>query len=172
LACGILKGLGTACFPLVNYDASAIDAKPVVTTVNMFQYTIFAVILLLIARAFVSKVFASRYQRVHDLAVARQVPQSERVLGIGQLRRILQNTRAGKSLQSHFEATEENGPTSSAVILGTTYISTSDPENIRAVLTTQFKDFDLGEQKEAFGPFLGSGIFTADGAHWEISRVS
>ncbi|KAI8936454.1 hypothetical protein NX059_006860 [Plenodomus lindquistii] len=84
---------------------------------------------------------------------------------------MLKNTAAGVSLQSHFEATKENGPTTSVVILGQTFVSTSDPQNIKTVLATKFKDFDLGERNDAFGPFLGSGIFAADGTHWEKSRA-
>lgn len=138
----------------------------------MFQYPLFVVFILLISRAFVSKVLEWRYRRAHNLAIARRVPQSERILGVGQLRQMLQNTKAGRSLQSHFEATEENGPTACAMILGRMFVSTSHPENIKAILATQFKDFDFGERKDAFEPFLGRGIFTADGAHWESSRVS
>lgn len=58
----------------------------------------------------------------------------------------------------------------SVVMLGQKFISTSDSENIKAVLATKFKDFDLRERNDAFGPFLGSGVFAADGAHWEKSE--
>lgn len=138
----------------------------------MFYHVLIATFALLTVRAFVTKLSAWQYQRVHGLAAARPIPQGEKILGIGQLRRMLKNTAAGISLQSHFEATKENGPTTSVVILGQKFISTSDPENIKTVLATKFKDFDLGERNDAFGPFLGSGIFAADGAHWEKSRVS
>lgn len=138
----------------------------------MFYHILLATIVLLAIRTFANKLSAWRYQRAHGLASARQIPQFEKILGIGQLRRMLKNTAAGTSLQSHYEATKENGPTTSVVILGQNFVSTSDPENIKAVLATKFKDFDLGERNDAFSPFLGSGIFTADGKHWEKSRVS
>jgi hypothetical protein len=138
----------------------------------MFYYVFFAVVALVLVRVLTDKLSAWRYQRLHGLASAREMPQGERILGFGQLRRMLKNTAAGISLQTHFEATKENGPTTSVVILGKKFVSTSDPENIKAVLATKFKDFDLGERNDAFSPFLGSGIFAADGAHWEKSRVS
>ncbi|KAL4777370.1 cytochrome P450 [Aspergillus nidulans var. acristatus] len=71
----------------------------------------------------------------------------------------------------HHEITRANGPTMSAVLLGKCYVSTSDPENIKAVLATKLADFDLGERNAAFTPLLGTGIFTQDGREWERSRA-
>lgn len=48
---------------------------------------------------------------------------------------------------------------------------TSDPENLKAILATQFDDFDLGERHKHMLPLLGDGIFTLDGAGWYHSRV-
>jgi hypothetical protein len=48
-------------------------------------------------------------------------------------------------------------------------IVTDEPENIQAVLATRFQDFTLGRRLLVFGPLLGRGIFTADGAHWTVS---
>ncbi|KAF1937165.1 hypothetical protein EJ02DRAFT_433585 [Clathrospora elynae] len=137
----------------------------------MFYHVIIDTFALLVVRMFVTKLSAWQYQRAHGLAAARQIPQGENIFGIGQLRRMLKNTAASISLQSHFEATKDNGPTTSVVILGQKFVLTSDPENIKAVLATKFKDFDLGERNDAFGPFLGGGIFAADDAHWEKSRA-
>jgi hypothetical protein len=138
----------------------------------MFYYVFFATIALVLFHTITTKLSAWQFQKAHGLAAARQIPQGERILGLGELRRMLKNIAAGVSLQSHFEATKANGPTTSVIILGKKFVSTSDPENIKTVLATKFKDFDLGERNDAFGPFLGSGIFAADGAHWEKSRVS
>ncbi|CBF69707.1 protein CYP656A1 [Aspergillus nidulans FGSC A4] len=59
----------------------------------------------------------------------------------------------------------------SAVLLGKRYVSTPDPENIKAVLATKFVDFDLGERNAAFRPLLETGVFTQDGREWERSRA-
>lgn len=59
-----------------------------------------------------------------------------------------------------------------ATVMGQTFYSTTDPENIKAILATNFKDFGLGKRLETFGPLLGKGIFTSDGPAWEHSRVS
>jgi cytochrome P450 len=50
-------------------------------------------------------------------------------------------------------------------------ILTTDPDNIKAVLTTQFNDFGKGERfNKEFYDFLGDSIFTTDGALWHNSR--
>ncbi|KIW15575.1 hypothetical protein PV08_05623 [Exophiala spinifera] len=50
-------------------------------------------------------------------------------------------------------------------------IFTADPENIKALLTTQFQDFGKGEQFHAeWKDFLGDSIFTTDGQLWHNSR--
>ncbi|EED18842.1 cytochrome P450, putative [Talaromyces stipitatus ATCC 10500] len=51
-------------------------------------------------------------------------------------------------------------------------INTADPENIKAILATQFTDFQHSpRRKAAFYPTFGHGIFTTDGAEWEFSRA-
>ncbi|KAF7928892.1 uncharacterized protein EAE97_009734 [Botrytis byssoidea] len=46
-----------------------------------------------------------------------------------------------------------------------------DPENVKAVLATQFADFDLGPVRiGALWPMLGKGIFTQDGHEWKVTR--
>ncbi|CAI5755862.1 unnamed protein product [Candida verbasci] len=56
------------------------------------------------------------------------------------------------------------------LIFGLETIFTKDPENIKALLSTQFNDFYLGERLNYFGPLLGKGIFTLDGSGWKHSR--
>ncbi|KAJ4415106.1 hypothetical protein N0V82_007545 [Gnomoniopsis sp. IMI 355080] len=56
-------------------------------------------------------------------------------------------------------------------VMGRRAVFTSDPENIKAILATQFNDFGKGEifHKE-WSEFLGDSIFTTDGAMWHTSR--
>ncbi|KAF8250772.1 cytochrome P450 [Wilcoxina mikolae CBS 423.85] len=50
-------------------------------------------------------------------------------------------------------------------------ILTSEPENIKAILATQFHDYGKGEVfHEQWKPFLGDSIFTTDGKEWQGSR--
>ena len=51
-------------------------------------------------------------------------------------------------------------------------ISTIEPENIKAVLSTHFKDFEIGSpRRRAFGPIIANSILVADGVEWEHSRA-
>lgn len=63
-----------------------------------------------------------------------------------------------------------NGGTFTQKIFARNIISTVDPENLKALLATQFKDFCLGNRHQEFDPLLGDGIFTLDGAGWTHSR--
>lgn len=50
-------------------------------------------------------------------------------------------------------------------------ILTSDPANIKAMLTGQFADFGKGESfHEEWKEFLGDSIFVTDGEQWSRSR--
>ncbi|MCJ1315275.1 hypothetical protein MMC15_000592 [Xylographa vitiligo] len=62
------------------------------------------------------------------------------------------------------------GPTVELTILGGTGYATMDPENIEAVLSSQFEDFHLGPRNLAMKAMIGEGIFTQDGAPWKHSR--
>ncbi|KAI5963462.1 uncharacterized protein KGF55_002342 [Candida pseudojiufengensis] len=61
-------------------------------------------------------------------------------------------------------------PTFSFRIFTTKLYSTKDPENIKALLATQFNDFSLGLRHSQFLPLLGNGIFTLDNEGWKDSR--
>ena len=54
--------------------------------------------------------------------------------------------------------------------IGHTIFVTSDPENIKAILATQFNEFVMGLRHAQFKPMLGDGIFTLDGKGWKHSR--
>ncbi|EGP89995.1 putative P450 monooxygenase [Zymoseptoria tritici IPO323] len=50
-------------------------------------------------------------------------------------------------------------------------VITRDPRNIRAMLSRQFKSFEIGSGRHGcVRPLLGDGIFTQDGSKWEASR--
>ena len=57
-------------------------------------------------------------------------------------------------------------------LLGIENIHTVDPENVKALLATQFQDFEQGPIKRAIvEPVFGDGIFGQDGKKWEHSRA-
>ena len=55
--------------------------------------------------------------------------------------------------------------------IGQRIIFTSDEENIKAILATQFQDYGKGPQfRKEWKDFLGLSIFTTDGDMWHNSR--
>lgn len=61
---------------------------------------------------------------------------------------------------------------SSTGLFGESFIMTADPENLRAIFSSQFEDFNTGENRfGAFGYMVGKSIFTTDGPFWEHSRA-
>ncbi|KAH8646249.1 cytochrome P450 [Xylariales sp. PMI_506] len=44
------------------------------------------------------------------------------------------------------------------------------PDNVEAVLSTNFQDFSFGPRPSVFAPLIGNGIFTQEGAPWKHSR--
>ncbi|KAA8575763.1 hypothetical protein EYC84_004867 [Monilinia fructicola] len=67
---------------------------------------------------------------------------------------------------------EVNALTYRNSVLGKDGFATIDEQNIRAMLGTQFPEFDLGAPRiDNFQPFLGPGIFAQDGKDWERSRA-
>lgn len=52
------------------------------------------------------------------------------------------------------------------------FIFTAEPENIKAILATQFEDYGKGQPfHEDWKDFLGDSIFTTDGEQWHASRA-
>ncbi|KAF2687986.1 cytochrome P450 [Lentithecium fluviatile CBS 122367] len=55
--------------------------------------------------------------------------------------------------------------------VGERVVLTAEPENVKAILATQFKDFGKGEAfHRDWYQFLGNGIFAVDGHLWHNSR--
>ncbi|AOW00918.1 cytochrome P450 [Yarrowia lipolytica] len=66
---------------------------------------------------------------------------------------------------------KEHGKTHLYPVFPTQLLVTRDPDNVKAILATQFKDFSFGIRKEALCPSLGYGIFTVEGSSWSHSRA-
>ncbi|KAJ4297103.1 hypothetical protein N0V88_004020 [Collariella sp. IMI 366227] len=63
------------------------------------------------------------------------------------------------------------GPTGEHRVAGRRMIFTADPDNIKAILATQFNDYGKGKPfHDDWKPFLGDSIFGTDGHLWHDSR--
>lgn len=92
-------------------------------------------------------------------------------LGITILREAISHMWNGRLLEYLADkAGQIDNNTISLYIGGKQILFTLDPENIKAVLATQFNDFVLGSRHSHFLPLLGDGIFTLDSHGWKNSR--
>ncbi|KAJ3497087.1 hypothetical protein NLG97_g2163 [Lecanicillium saksenae] len=94
-------------------------------------------------------------------------------LGIDTLTRTITAIKKNDRQNDDVAVYEEMGCPSTWIenILGGWYHTTVDPENIKAMLATQFKDFELGSlRSNQLGPLVGHGIFTSDGKDWQEQR--
>ncbi len=67
---------------------------------------------------------------------------------------------------------EKYGTTHSSRLTTFPVINTIEPDNVKAVLSTNFKDFVVGStRRRAFGPVIANSILVADGVEWEHSRA-
>ncbi|KAE9365333.1 putative cytochrome P450 [Stipitochalara longipes BDJ] len=103
----------------------------------------------------------------------RSYPHRDPILGLDIF---LENAKLGKTGGLWDRARERylslNTWTFSQLLLGDRIINTTEPENIKAILATQFHEFELPpRRKNEFQPVLGHGIFTTDGKEWEASRA-
>lgn len=92
------------------------------------------------------------------------------VLGLDMLFEVLRASKEGRILKFFCSVVERSGHTFIQDLLGVEGIGTIEPENIEAVLSTNFADYDLGLRPATFNALLGSGIFTQDGEAWKQSR--
>jgi len=101
-------------------------------------------------------------------------PHKDPVFGVEMFFRNLRLSKNGgflEDLRNRYEKTV-GAYTFTQLTLGERMILTAEPENIKAVLATQFKDFELPpRRKAALHPIFGHGIFTTDGGEWEASRA-
>ena len=125
----------------------------------------------IIVQKIIAYLSARSFSKTHGCKPIYRIPQSERIIGYGYFKEQVEAARNKTLLETTVKRYEEHGTTWSATAMGRVFINTIDTENIKAILATNFDDFGLGHRLHTFGPLLGRGIFTTDGAHWENSRV-
>ncbi|KAI0998734.1 Cytochrome P450 monooxygenase [Podosphaera aphanis] len=111
------------------------------------------------------------FKKEHRCEREPQLPQAERIIGYGLYRSIRLASQEGRNLSLALARYHALGNTWSAEMMGKTYINTIHPENVKTILATNFSHYGIGPRLQAFASFLGEGIFTTDGAHWERSRA-
>ncbi|KAK2611687.1 hypothetical protein N8I77_005015 [Diaporthe amygdali] len=131
-----------------------------------------AVIALLFFASRASAFFSERKFRIENHCKSPPAyPQKDPVLALDLVFSALSSFRAKRFLDMVTERHTRVGTTYSARSMGRRYIFTTDPENIKTVLSVRFKDYCLGERSPIMGPLLGRGIFVTDGDEWSQSRA-
>jgi cytochrome P450 len=96
----------------------------------------------------------------------------ERPFGIPACIRLINSKRQHVLLEKHEEHMVKAGRTTMRNQLNFQInVLTYDPENIKSMLATNFKDYSLGLRYVQFFPLLGDGIFTLSGEGWKHSRA-
>ncbi|KAI9744551.1 MAG: hypothetical protein M1818_002080 [Claussenomyces sp. TS43310] len=88
-------------------------------------------------------------------------------LALQKLRSLSRHTYLEDTTRLHTDV----GATFEETMWGSTAIVTIEPENVKAIMATQFNDFELSDQRiRAFEPLTGQGIFSSNGAVWAHGR--
>ncbi|KAH7402396.1 putative cytochrome P450, partial [Phaeosphaeria sp. MPI-PUGE-AT-0046c] len=112
-----------------------------------------------------------RIEKLLGCKPPRRLNQSKALFGLDFISEFVSAARSHRVLEHIRNLHEKYDYTFAANVLGDTFFHTSEPENIKALLSTQFADFSLGWKRHRdFSPLLGDGIFTVDGPAWKHSR--
>ncbi|ANB15119.1 Dit2p [Sugiyamaella lignohabitans] len=133
---------------------------------------------LLVAFAVLFVVFREvyiRWELIHLAKKHRTKPPTRLLdsfpLGIANFRKARQASVRNETCDFMMNLFKSGHDTLHDEVMGLNRIVTRDPENVKAVLATNFKDFSLGLRHGAFYPLLGDGIFTLSGEGWKHSRA-
>lgn len=108
----------------------------------------------------------------HGCKPPTKFPVWDPVFGIDVMHKTVKTHRNRTMLDTMHARHAQYGMTFSSRLSNVPIISTIEPENIKAILSTNFKDFHVGlPRRRAFGPVVANSILVADGVEWERSRA-
>lgn len=140
-----------------------------------FYYSIRVLLLVTIVAFVVTRIrlFLVRRQfaRLHGCKPIVRHSNKDLFLGLDRIYSILRSAQEHKALESGCERHRLFKHTFSSKLMFYNSILTSEPENIKTILSINFKHYGLGHRLEQFEPLLGKGIFDTDGDHWAVSRA-
>ncbi|KAK1594659.1 cytochrome P450 [Colletotrichum navitas] len=114
-----------------------------------------------------------RFSRQHGCLPPIKAPIRDPIMGIDNTLSNMRAIREHRSLKHFEDRFYSIGETySTKLLFGVPIVITMDPENIKAILNTNFNDFALAPFREpALGHLLGDGIFVTDSEKWRSSRA-
>ena len=99
-------------------------------------------------------------------------PQKRFLLGLDTLQETIASVKSKRYLERLQFDYARYGNTFSKHYLFTFIVCTIEPANLKCILASNFRDYGITTvRKEAFRPFLGNNILTADGAEWTHARA-
>ncbi|KAL4755728.1 cytochrome P450 [Aspergillus foveolatus] len=110
--------------------------------------------------------------RQHGCELPPELPKKW-PLGIDRIRELWTSNSEGRLLAFLCSVAEDYEPGNSLyqyLLFGPRAFHVLRPENVEAVLSTNFQDYGFGARREIFAPLLGNGIFTQEGPSWKHSR--
>ncbi|MCJ1307162.1 hypothetical protein MMC25_000808 [Agyrium rufum] len=102
----------------------------------------------------------------------RRYPHKDPLFGLDLFFEINKSLKKGSLSVDNQHRFEQIGRTFQVNTLGTAIIRTIEPENLKAILATQFDSFGFEElRKNMSFDLWGKGILNSDGAFWAHSRA-
>jgi len=120
-----------------------------------------ALALLFITKRIYSYILFLRLQKKNGCKPVVEFPQRETILGYDLYTEQMNSMRNNTILPNALKRYRKLGNTWKARMFGADWYNTIEPENVKFMLATNFKDFNLGLRKHQFGALLGDGIFTS-----------
>jgi cytochrome P450 len=131
-----------------------------------------AALLIYFIRSVARRLRLTKLQRDLGCAPVPRVAQSDPIFGIDLFLKIIKAAKERRVLNFFQDLHRSLGNTFAATVAGDYLIFTIEPENLQAILTKQFNDFNTSAlRSRAADPLAGKGIFTSNGAFWQHSRA-
>jgi hypothetical protein len=112
------------------------------------------------------------HQRARALGCQPGVYGYSGPFGLAIFIKLYKAAKRGQRLELHRSLYKQYGAyTFKQRIPGLEVLFTIEPENVKAILATQFNDFGMGHRLKVWYPVLGDGIFNADGHKWAYART-
>lgn len=108
--------------------------------------------------------YVQKAKRLH----VKPLPLKQSVWKLANSRRNMSDGRFLHRLEKTFDGM---GMSCAFEIGSNRIVMTEDPEIAKTCLSTSFKDYDIGQRKDALSPLLKNGIFTQNGEPWKHSRA-
>ncbi|KAL8824213.1 MAG: hypothetical protein Q9191_005214 [Dirinaria sp. TL-2023a] len=108
----------------------------------------------------------------HGCKPPSRFPVRDPLLGLDVIYNAIRSVKRKTFLSDTKSHYEKYGNTHTSRLTTYPVLCTIEPENIKTVISTNFKDFVTGTSRRmAFGPFMAKSILVADGVEWEHSRA-